>query len=69
MPHIDYQISLTGSRFFDAVLIMRAKELAKGHDGVNVDVEMDKCIRIHGDVSDESAEKLQEELGYYGSVN
>ena len=60
MPHIDYVIGLTGSRFFDTVLIMRAKELAKEHPEVNVEVERDKQIRISGDVTEEGAEKVEE---------
>ena len=67
MPHIDYVISLTGSSFFDAVLIMRAKELVKEHPEVQVQVEKNKHIRISGDVTEEGAEKLNKELGYYGN--
>ena len=69
MPYIHYEIGLTGSRFFDTVLIMRAKELAKEHPEVTVEVERDKLIRISGEVTEEGAEKLQAELGYYGNNN
>jgi len=69
MFHIDYKITLTGSRFFDTVLIMRAKELAKEHPEVKVEVEPDKLIRISGDVTEEGAAVLNKELGYYGNVN
>ena len=65
MPYINYSIGLTGSRFFDTVLIMRAKELIKEYDGVKVEVHPDKHIAIIGDISAEGAEKLHEELGYY----
>jgi len=69
MPHIDYVIGLTGSRFFDTVLIMRAKELAKEHPEVEVKVIPDKEICISGDVTEEGAAKLDRELGYYGNDN
>ena len=65
MPYINYNIGLTGSSFFDTVLIMRAKELIKDFEGLTVTVERDKHITISGDVSAEGAEKLHGELGYY----
>ena len=65
MPYINYKIALTGSRFFDTVLIMRAKELVREYESISVTVEQDKCISIFGDISAEGAEKLHAELGYY----
>jgi len=65
MPYIDYRIGLTGSRFFDTVLIMRAKELVKEHEGISVEILPDKHIAITGDISAEGAERLHNELGYY----
>ena len=69
MPHSDYVIGLTGSSFFDTVLIMRARELAKEHPEVQVQVEKNKHIRISGDVTEEGAASLDKELGYYGNNN
>ena len=67
MPYINYRIGLTGSRFFDTVLIMRAKELVKEFENVTVSVCPDKHIEISGDISAENAEKLHAELGCYGN--
>ncbi|MBE6969348.1 MAG: hypothetical protein E7442_04415 [Ruminococcaceae bacterium] len=67
MPYISYNIGLTGSRFFDTVLIMRAKELVKEYPGMKVDVVVDKHIIISGDITAEGAEKLHEELACYSS--
>ena len=44
---------------------MRAKELVKEYEGLNVEVLPDKHIAITGDVSAEGAEALHNELGYY----
>ena len=69
MPYINYSIGLTGSRFFDTVLIMRARELVKEFEDIKVEVQPDKHILISGEVSAEGAEKLHAELGYYGNNN
>ena len=65
MPYINYSIGLTGSRFFDTVLIMRAKELVKEFEGIQVNVQPDKHISITGEISAEGADRLHAELGYY----
>ena len=67
MPNIDYRIGLTGSSFFDTVLIMRAKELTMEFPEVHVDVVKGDCIHIRGDLPAEGAEKLHAELGYYSN--
>ena len=67
MPKIDYRIGLTGSSFFDTVLIMRAKELIREFPDVHVKVVKGDCIHIEGELPAEGAEKLHAELGYYSN--
>ena len=67
MPKIDYRIGLTGSSFFDTVLLIRAKELIKGFPEVHIKVIKGDSIHIEGDLPAEGAEKLHAELGYYSN--
>ena len=67
MPKIDYRIGLTGSSFFDTVLLMRAKELIKEFPEVHIKLIKGDSIHIEGELPAEGAEKLHAELGYYSN--
>ena len=63
MEEIKYVLSLTGSSFFDAVVIMRAQELTKKYTGISLLRDGNSLI-ISGQLSSEQAALLREELDY-----
>ena len=59
---ICYSLQLTGSVFFDRVLMMRAMELKKNYPGLEVTADTKK-LTIAGRVSASDAAALRQELG------
>ena len=68
MVTVSYTLSLTGSKFFDTVIYMRAMDLTRDYPGVSVAVHKDNTLTIRGSLHKEGAERLNAELGYYGTT-
>ncbi len=63
MENVEYIMELTGSRFFDTVIRMRANALAKAYPGVEIETTGEK-LRLFGALSPEDAGRFREELGF-----
>ena len=59
---VSYELKLTGSKFFDTIILMRARELAMYYPGLELEVEEGKCLRLHGELTHEIAQRLHGEL-------
>lgn len=58
---INFTLQLTGSQFFDIVMLARAGELEKKYPGLSIRREQ-KQIIIGGTLDDESAESFYREV-------
>ncbi len=65
---VDYRLNLTGSKFFDSVIYMKAKELTKNYEGILVAVD-GRELSIKGELDELGASRLRDELGFYGTEN
>ncbi len=66
LVRVDYTLHLTGSKFFDTVIYMKALELTRSYPGVEVAEQKDNKLIIRGELEKAGAERLFQELGYYG---
>ncbi len=62
---VNYTLSLTGSKFFDAVIYMRAKELTENYPELKLIVEKGKFLHLRGLLDPDVARRLEDELAMY----